>query len=65
MALSRFNIEIYHSVLMDEEKKATQDVPSVGSSQEDVRPLVVVPPDGGLKAWMQVLGSWFLFFNSW
>ena len=23
------------------------------------------PPDGGLEAWLQVLGSFFLFFNSW
>jgi hypothetical protein len=23
------------------------------------------PPNGGLNAWLQVLGSFFLFFNSW
>ena len=23
------------------------------------------PPDGGLVAWLQVAGSFFLFFNSW
>ena len=23
------------------------------------------PPNGGFKAWSQVLGSFFLFFNSW
>jgi len=23
------------------------------------------PPNGGLDAWLQVLGSFFLFFNSW
>lgn len=23
------------------------------------------PPNGGLKAWLQVLGSFMLFFNSW
>ena len=23
------------------------------------------PPDGGAMAWLQVLGSFFLFFNSW
>jgi hypothetical protein len=23
------------------------------------------PPDGGLVAWMQVLGSFMLFFNTW
>lgn len=24
-----------------------------------------VAPNGGLQAWLQVLGSFFLFFNSW
>ena len=24
-----------------------------------------LPPDGGLKAWLQVVGAFFLFFNSW
>ena len=23
------------------------------------------PPDGGLTAWLQVLGAWMLFFNTW
>lgn len=23
------------------------------------------PPNGGLQAWLQVLGSWMLFFNTW
>ena len=23
------------------------------------------PPDGGLTAWLQVVGAFFLFFNSW
>lgn len=23
------------------------------------------PPNGGLHAWLQVAGSFFLFFNSW
>jgi hypothetical protein len=30
-------------------------------SDEDPGP----PPNGGLQAWLQVLGSFFLFFNSW
>ena len=25
----------------------------------------VGPPNGGLKAWLQVAGSFFLFFNTW
>jgi len=23
------------------------------------------PPNGGLQAWLQVLGAWMLFFNTW
>lgn len=23
------------------------------------------PPDGGLTAWLQVLGSWMMIFNTW
>ena len=23
------------------------------------------PPNGGTKAWLQVLGAWMLFFNTW
>lgn len=23
------------------------------------------PPNGGLRAWLQVVGSFFLFFNTW
>jgi hypothetical protein len=23
------------------------------------------PPNGGLTAWLQVLGGYFIFFNSW
>jgi hypothetical protein len=26
---------------------------------------VLGPPNSGLKAWLQVLGSFLLFFNSW
>lgn len=32
-----------------------------GSSDEEADE----PPDGGLLAWLQVLGCYFLFFNSW
>ena len=24
-----------------------------------------LPPNGGAKAWLQVLGSWMLIFNTW
>jgi hypothetical protein len=35
--------------------------PQVSEKFEDQGP----PPNGGLQAWLQVLGSFFLFFNSW
>jgi len=44
----------------DEKVELGTVVPEVGRSV-DVGP----PPDGGYKAWLQVLGSFFLFFNSW
>lgn len=24
-----------------------------------------LPPDGGLKAWLQIVGSYLLYFNTW
>lgn len=33
--------------------------------QEEQPDLADAIPDGGLTAWLQVVGSFFLFFNSW
>ena len=41
----------------EDEGGADANVKAHGSPEE--------PPDGGLAAWMQVLGSFFLFFNCW
>lgn len=45
------------------------DLPSTVSPSEltvEKQPLAQEPPpNGGLDAWLQVLGSFFLFFNSW
>ena len=41
----------------EDEGRADVNVKAHGSPEE--------PPDGGLAAWMQVLGSFFLFFNCW
>lgn len=38
-----------------------QRVPSSKPSVNNIRSV----PNGGLKAWLQVLASFFLFFNSW
>lgn len=40
------------------------------SSEKDLQDILVVekedvPPDGGLVAWLQVLASWMIFFNTW
>ena len=41
--------------LSDDERGKGQDVPSGAGP----------PPDGGLEAWLQVLGAFFLNFNTW
>jgi hypothetical protein len=40
------------------------DMPSSTTSEEDQKPYYDDPPDGGLFAWMQVLGGWILVLNS-
>ena len=43
-------------------EEAEEDYVAItGSSDEETDE----PPDGGLTAWLQVLGCYFLFFNSW
>ncbi|KAK5998069.1 MFS-type transporter dbaD [Cladobotryum mycophilum] len=44
--------------------------PNDSGSEADKQPVVEAaapppPPNGGLQAWLQVLGAFFLFFNSW
>ena len=42
------------------------DVPSAGPAEtESGRNPNELPLDGGLKAWLQVLGAFFLSVNSW
>jgi hypothetical protein len=40
-------------------------IPPLNAAVEEKRPPEEPPPNGGLNAWLQVLGSFFLFFNSW
>ena len=42
---------------------APDDLPQVLEAEKPSDP--GPPPDGGLKAWIQVVGSFFLFFNCW
>lgn len=40
--------------------------PDVDSDAEkQTQKQVLPPPNGGLVAWLQVAGAFFLFFNSW
>jgi hypothetical protein len=43
---------------------ALPDVRGSAASEEDRKPNYDPPPDGGLFAWMQVLGGWILILNS-
>lgn len=51
-------------------EKIIQDGPAF-SDTSDTEPIIQKPaqndeiPDGGLIGWYQVLGSFFLFFNTW
>lgn len=54
---------------MQQVQGSRSETPSDGSpgerrypeSEKDVSPV----PDSGIKAWLQVLGAFFLFFNTW
>ncbi|KAL2840284.1 major facilitator superfamily domain-containing protein [Aspergillus pseudoustus] len=44
--------------------EGVSNTPSQGQPQ-NVKPPRPQPPNGGIRAWLQVLGSFFLFFNTW
>jgi hypothetical protein len=45
----------------DDENQDRGDPPTLKASVNNVSSI----PNGGTKAWLQVLGAHFLFFNSW
>lgn len=56
----------------DEEKAISSDAeknPGEAPAEPEAKPPAGPPggpvPNGGLQAWLQVLGSWMLFFNTW
>jgi hypothetical protein len=59
----------------DEEKfERDQPVEAAADAEAEVEPAKPAappgppggpPPNGGLQAWVQVAGSWVLFFNTW
>ncbi|KAL2172240.1 hypothetical protein VTG60DRAFT_6618 [Thermothelomyces hinnuleus] len=47
------------------EKELSQNVDDTNPADTSAKPAEELPPDGGLRAWLQVLGSFFLFMNTW
>src|SRR4051794_9486812 len=46
--------------------KEARDLPLAEQAlPQDTTPAVSPPPDGGFQAWLQVVGSFLLFFNGW
>jgi hypothetical protein len=39
--------------------------PALESTQKALANETKTVPNGGLKAWLQVLGTFFIFFNTW
>jgi hypothetical protein len=46
------------------EKEAPKDITETSSSTPEVKPARTIP-NGGLQAWLQVVGAFFLYFNTW
>lgn len=55
--------------IMQQGQGFRSETPSNGSPGErrhpDSEKGVSPVPDGGIRAWLQVLGAFFLFFNTW
>ena len=53
------------------EEEGDVEAPAQSEANSDPEPLPPKnagpgpPPNGGLTAWLQVLGGWMLFFNTW
>ena len=50
----------------------TENHTNLEGPNQDIQPVVEekpvgpgLPPNGGAKAWRQVVGAWFLMFNTW
>lgn len=63
-----------HTTVMDNKRSPSPAIPMDSSDSSDTEKRTPTesankvpppPPDGGLTAWLQVVGAFFLFFNSW
>lgn len=50
---------------VEEAVNAEGDLPPTSEKEIRLQQGIDPPPNGGLTAWLQVLGSFFLFFNCW
>ena len=60
---SAFQIEDVKEVSSVDAAASSMDLPS-NATTEEAKSLADPPPDGGLFAWLQVLGGWILVLNS-
>jgi hypothetical protein len=60
-ASSRDSHDLIENTLPTEAPSREKHGPPIISTTTTINP----PPNGGLTAWLQVAGSFFLFFNTW
>lgn len=54
-----------HEATASDEKTVNSEEDTPISSTAESYKKIDPPPNGGLLAWLQVLGSFFLYFNCW
>ncbi|KAM0256611.1 hypothetical protein ACHAQJ_004898 [Trichoderma viride] len=50
---------------MNTEGYKAQEMPSIEAPAVDAAPLIQPPPDGGLRAWLQIVAGHLVVFNAW
>lgn len=53
------------AALKSQEKERYETLDDTTQAETSTERTAKPPPDGGLLAWLQVLGSFFLFMNTW
>lgn len=56
-----------HSISHPQRVSASDSIPADSDTEKQTRAPATSPPppNGGVVAWLQVAGAFFLFFNSW